>query len=119
MAEIKLKGMEFFAYHGCFKEEQLIGNRFLVDVSFEYKTTQAEQTDELSDTIDYQAVYNVVKNQMNIKSKLLEHVGGRIIKALKEKFQGITHLSVRVCKCNPPLGGKIDRVCVEVRNEEV
>ncbi|OQA00720.1 MAG: Dihydroneopterin aldolase [Bacteroidetes bacterium ADurb.Bin408] len=116
MAVIELKGMEFFAYHGCFSEEQIIGNRFMVDVSFECNTIKAEQTDALAGTVDYQEVYKVVKSQMEIKSKLLEHVGRRISDAIKNSFPEIRLLSVKVCKCHPPLGGKIDMVLVEIKD---
>lgn len=104
--------MEFFAYHGCFSEEQIIGSRFIVDVSFECDVKEAAKSDNLSKTIDYQEVYNTINEVMQIKSKLLEHVGQRIIDAVKERFPIIKEIKVKVSKCNPPIGGKVEKVSV-------
>ncbi len=88
MSLITIEGMEFFAYHGCFKEEQIIGTKFFVDLYIEANTIEAEETDKLSKTINYQTVYLLVKKEMEIKSKLLEHVGRRILKAHRTQYQG-------------------------------
>ncbi|MCD4772042.1 MAG: dihydroneopterin aldolase, partial [Bacteroidales bacterium] len=74
MSQISLNGMKFFAYHGCFEEEQVIGTNFIVDLEIETDTSKSEETDELSDTINYQEVYLLVKKEMEQNSKLLEHV---------------------------------------------
>jgi len=110
MSLITIKGMEFFAYHGCFKEEQIIGTKFLVDLYIEADTIEAEETDKLTKTINYQIVYLLVKKEMAIKSKLLEHVGRRILKAVKKEFPKINSIKVNISKMNPPLGGKINSV---------
>ena len=118
MAIIQLEGMEFYAYHGCFAEEQIIGNKFIIDVSFECDAQEAENSDNLSNTIDYQDVYNSIRAVMQIKSKLLEHVGRRIINAMKERFPVIKNISVKVSKCNPPIGGKVEKVSVVIGSTE-
>ena len=110
MSVISIEGMEFFAYHGCFKEEQIIGTKFIVDLYIESNTIEAEKTDDLSKTINYQSAYLIVKNEMKIKSKLLEHVGRRILSSLKQEFKGIETATVKISKMNPPLGGKIKNV---------
>jgi len=117
MALIKLEGMAFYAYHGCFSEEQIIGNKFVVDVTFECETAEAEKHDILSNTVDYQEVYNVIRNEMGIKSKLLEHVGRRIVTAIEKDFPSIKNIRVKISKCHPPIGGKVDRVSVEVGSD--
>ncbi|MFO7722322.1 MAG: dihydroneopterin aldolase [Bacteroidales bacterium] len=112
MGVIRIKGMDFYSFHGHFAEEQLIGTHFSVDLSVETDTTKAEQSDHLSDTLDYQALYKVVKSEMGKDSKLLEHVARRIIVAVKEHFPAITRVYVTVAKLNPPLGGKMESVSV-------
>ena len=114
MGKIFLENMEFYAYHGCFAEEQIIGNRFLVDVVADADTSEAEATDVLSTTVNYQEIYTIVKNEMAITSKLMEHIASRIGIAVKKRFPEITHLSVKVSKMNPPLGGKLDKVSVQI-----
>ncbi|MFW5725979.1 MAG: dihydroneopterin aldolase, partial [Bacteroidota bacterium] len=79
MSKILLENMEFFAYHGCFREEQIIGNQFVVNMEIETDTQKAQQSDKLSDALNYQEVYNTVREQVDIKSHLLEHVGRRIL----------------------------------------
>ncbi len=110
MSHIKLEGMEFFAYHGCFKEEQVIGTKFIVDLNIEADVEQAALKDDLHLAIDYLTVYQLVKKQMEIRSKLLENVGKRILDELYKQFPTIIHAEVKVSKMNPPLGGKLKSV---------
>lgn len=112
MGKIILEDMEFFAYHGCFREEQIIGNPFIVHIELDIDTKEAETSDQLHDTMNYQTVYNLVSAEMKQKSHLLEHVCRRIIDAIKEAFPRIQHISVKVSKMNPPMGGKMK--CVSV-----
>ncbi len=114
MSIISIEGMEFFAYHGCFKEEQVIGTKFHCDLFLEVDTTKAEQTDNLNDTVNYQEVYQVLKAEMAVKSKLLEHVGRRILEKVKAQFPQVEHARLKIRKLNPPLGGKMDFVSIEL-----
>ncbi len=109
--------MEFYAYHGCFKEEQIIGTRFLVDLYLETDTKKAEKTDELADTVNYQEVYLLVKTEMEIKSKLLEHVGKRILDAIIKNFPEVGFAKLKISKMNPPLGGKMQNVSLTMCTE--
>ncbi len=117
MSWIAVEGMEFHAYHGCFKEEQVIGTRFEVNLWFEYDTSAAENSDDLSDTIDYQAVYQLVKKEMGQSSHLLEHVGRRILNAFHSTYPQVKRSKVKISKLNPPLGGKMHSVSVTIENE--
>ena len=112
MATIALEGMEFHAYHGCFAEEQVTGNTFYVDIYFDTDTSMAEDTDDLNETVNYAEVYEIIKSQMELKSKLLEHVGKRIIDAITKRFPEVETIELKVSKMNPPIGGKVDNVSV-------
>jgi dihydroneopterin aldolase len=118
MALIKIEGMEFFAYHGCFTEESIIGTRFIVDIELSVDTSQAQSSDNLHHTVNYLSVYQTIKEQMEIRSNLLENVAHRIIDAVKHRFPLVTEANVKVSKLNPPLGGKIDRVSVTINSED-
>lgn len=109
---IEIENMEFYAFHGHFREEQVVGNRFLVNVQIEANTEKAQQSDELADTINYVQVYEIIKEQMEIKSKLLENLAERIISAIKNSFPEISSIRLKISKMNPPVGGKMD--CVSV-----
>ena len=110
MGLIQIEGMEFFAYHGCFSEEQVIGNKFIVDIGFEVESSKAEITDDLSETVNYQTVYKLIKSEIENNSYLLEHLAKRIVDSVISNFGQIDTLTVRVSKMNPPLGGKIEKV---------
>jgi len=114
MGLIQIEGMEFFAYHGCFKEERVIGTRFIVDLSIETDTVEAETTDDLKKTVNYQSVYKLFKAEMEIKSHLLEHVARRIILSVKMHHPEAGNIKVKVVKLNPALsdGGKVRQVSV-------
>jgi dihydroneopterin aldolase len=112
MGLIQIEGMEFYSFHGHFKEEQIVGNRFIVDITIEADMEKAAESDNLRDAVNYQRVYEVVKLQMDRKSHLLEHIAGRILEALFTEIQGIKKANVKVSKMNPSMGGKINSVSV-------
>lgn len=104
---IAILGIECYAYHGCLPEEAVIGNRYLVDVCIQANVSRSLDTDNLEDTIDYVLVNRIVKEEMAIRSNLIEHVAGRILKNLREKLPFYENLEVKVTKFNPPVNGNI------------
>ena len=114
MSRITLEKMFFYAHHGCFAEEQAIGTRFRVEVSYETDTSRAQQTDCITDTVSYLDVYQTVRREMLKPSHLLEHVGDRIGTALLEEYAAIDSVRVTVSKLAPPLGGELEAVSVEI-----
>ncbi len=119
MATIALNNMEFYAFHGCYAEEQLVGNYFQVDLTLDVDCSLAAQTDNIEDTVSYLEVYQEVKREMMITSKLLEHVCQRIITALEKKFPAIRQIEICVAKNNPPLGGKIGSSSVTMSSQRL
>lgn len=107
MNRIELKDMEFFSRHGCFEEERIIGNRFVVNLCVEGDFSSAASSDDLADAVNYQALYDIVKEQMEIPSNLLENVAKRICGKIKEAFPALSLVRVTIDKINPPLGGKL------------
>lgn len=107
MSTIAVEGMEFYAYHGCFPEERIIGTHFLVDVYLEADTSQAETSDDLQKTLNYQEVFALVKAEMDQPSALIETVARRIIDRLMKDFPAATGARVKLAKLNPALGGKV------------
>ncbi|MFQ5334654.1 MAG: dihydroneopterin aldolase, partial [Flavobacteriales bacterium] len=102
MGLIILEGMVFFAHHGYYHEEQERGSKFIVDISITSDLSDAVASDDLNKALNYEEIYQLVENEMAEKSKLLEHIGGRIIKSLKERFAQIESVQVKVSKINPP-----------------
>lgn len=112
MGIVELEGMHFYAYHGHFEAERIVGNEFLVDVSLETDCLKAAASDNLEDALNYQAVYDIVKQVMHEKSHLLEHVAGRILDTLFTEFSSIQKAKVKISKLNPPMGGQIEKASV-------
>jgi 7,8-dihydroneopterin aldolase/epimerase/oxygenase len=112
MGVIQIENMEFYSFHGHFKEERIVGNKFLVNLSIETDMKAPAESDNLRDAVNYQRVYEIVKQQMEMKSHLLEHIAGRILDAIYSELNGITKATVKVSKMNPPMGGKIGSVSV-------
>ena len=106
--------MEFYAFHGHYREEQIVGNRFLVDLEIETDMERAGQTDRLEDATDYQVAFRTVKTEMDKKSYLLENIATRILDSLYANLPGIRKATVRIRKMNPPLGGNIGSVGVTI-----
>ena len=102
---LELEGMEFRAHHGCLERERLAGNDFVVDFRGEMDMSAAAESDRLEDAVNYALIYDVVAEEMAKPSDLLEHVAGRIVKALETRFPEFTSFSVRVSKRRPPVAG--------------
>ena len=112
MGHIQFEGMEFYAFHGCHKEERIVGGRFLVDLTIETSLEKPAETDNLDDALNYQKAYQVVKEQMAIHSNLLENLAKRILEKLYDSFSGIQKANLKITKMNPPVGGKVEKVSV-------
>lgn len=106
--KVELKGMRFKAYHGCLDEERRLGNEFVVDLCGEYDMDAAAHSDDVGDAVDYSEMYRVVREEMEIPSKLLENVAFRIKSRLQKEFPALTSICVSVAKKNPPVEGTVD-----------
>ena len=114
-SNIRLDSMRFYAYHGVMEQEQRVGGYYLVSLTIETDLTKAICTDDVSDTVSYAELFELVKNEMAIPSKLLEHVAGRIGQRTLEQFDKIMSLTIRVTKENPPMGANCKGASVEIK----
>ncbi|MCG8307463.1 MAG: dihydroneopterin aldolase [Cytophagales bacterium] len=112
MGKITLEGLEFFAFHGYYDEEQRIGNKYGVDITIESSLDKAGADDRLSETIDYEDLYKIIREEMGKPSRLLENIGGRIMDAVFTNFPLITFIEISISKFNPPIGGICKRAVV-------
>ena len=117
MGLIQIEGMEFYSFHGHYKEERIVGNKFIVDLTIETDMQKPAESDNLKDAVNYQQAYLIVKQEMEKKSYLLEHIAGRILDALYTQMEGIIKATIKVSKMNPPMGGKIASVSVVLSRE--
>ena len=110
--KILIEGIECYSFHGCMEEESKIGGRYRVDVLFDIDVEKAVVSDNLADTVDYVTVNKIVKEQMAIPSKLIEHAGGRILKKLSEAIPGKKTIELKIIKFNPPVNGYMQKAIV-------
>ena len=107
---IKIEGMEFRAAHGCYETEQRVGGNFVVDVALDIDDDGAVEADDISRTVNYVEVYEIIRRQMAEPSKIIENVAHRIAKTIYAHFAQIVRVEVSVAKLAPPIAGKIARV---------
>jgi dihydroneopterin aldolase len=112
MGIIKVNNIKLYAYHGCLDEEAKIGSEYRVDVEVKADLKKSSKTDELSDTVDYVHLNHIVKEEMAIRSKLLEEVAQRILNRFFNELKMMKKATVSVSKINPPIGGNVEEVVI-------
>lgn len=113
-SKIYLRNVRFHAFHGVLPQEGIVGNDYLVNLLLDYDFSSAMKTDDLQGTLNYAEVYQKVREEMAVPSKLLEHVAGRIAHRLFSDFPEIQKLQLSITKVNPPMGADSDGAGVEV-----
>ena len=116
MGLITVEGIRVFAYHGHLPEEAVLGGHFIVNVWVEADTVEVEKTDDLNHTVDYVKIIEIVKEQMAIRSNMIEHPAKRIVDAILplHKVQKVT---VEVEKIQPPIDASFDKISLTIEGK--
>ena len=114
MGTIKLKNIRTYSYHGCLIEEGKIGSDYSVDLEVKTNLNKSSLSDDLKDTVDYVLLNQIVVEEMAIRSNLLEHVAQRIIQRVFKEVTTISSVKLGVSKLNPPIGGDVEAVTIEM-----
>jgi len=114
MGTIKLQNIRTFSFHGCLMEEAKIGSDYRVDLEIKTDLRKSSLTDELKDTVDYVLLNQIVVEEMDIRAKLLEHVAHRIITRIFKEIPSVSRIVLAVSKLNPPIGGDVEAVTIEM-----
>jgi 7,8-dihydroneopterin aldolase/epimerase/oxygenase len=114
MGTIKLKNIRTYSYHGCLIEEGKIGSDYSVDLEVKTNLKQSSMSDDLKDTVDYVLLNSIVVEEMAIRSNLLEHVAQRIITRVFKESKAVSAIKLGVSKINPPIGGDVEAVTIEM-----
>ena len=115
MGKVILKDIRVYAFHGCMEEEELIGSDYIVNLEVETDMHQPAYSDFLEDAVDYVLLNAIVKEEMLIRSRLLEHIAQRIIDRILKQFPMVKNVEVKVAKQNPPIGRDVKEVCVCIK----
>ena len=117
LGKIRVTDIKVYAYHGCLEEEAKIGSDYLVQVTVDADLTTSTQSDDLIDTVDYVHINAIVTEEMGIRSKLLEHVAQRILNRIFREIPLVDSADVSVSKMNPPIGGDVKMVTIELHQK--
>lgn len=112
MQKLIIEDIHCYAYHGCLKEETKIGGNFSVTVEMDLDLMKARTCDDLKETADYVLVHNIVRAEMAIPSKLIEHAAHRILIRLQKELPGVKKFILKVKKHNPPVNGQVGSATV-------
>ncbi len=114
MHKISVKDISCFSYHGCMKEESIVGSNYLIDITLITDFKEASANDDLTKTIDYVDVNAIVKQEMAIPSKLIEHAGQRIVNRCKTELMSVQLVQLEIKKLNPPINGNVGYVSITI-----
>lgn len=114
MSKIYLEEVKIYAYHGVLPEENIIGTYYILNAEIHTDLWKAAESDNLNDTISYADINEIIHQEMAVKSKLLEHVAGRIISKIHEKFQEISYIRLKITKTSPPMKGEMKGASIEL-----
>ena len=117
MGKIQVNNIKLYANHGCLNEEAMIGSWYRVDIEVNVDLTKSSISDDLEDTVDYVQLNHIVKEEMVIRSKLLEEVANRILDRSFLELKMIKSATVSVAKLNPPIGGNVQEVVIILTKE--
>lgn len=117
-ATINIRGMKFYAYHGCFEKEKIVGTPFQVNARMEYDATLPTQSDNIEDALNYQKAYNLIAEEMKVTANILEYVVERILDRLFLEFPQLLYAEVEVQKLAPPMNGEIESVGVTLQRSK-
>ena len=114
MSKIYLEDVKIYAYHGVLPEENVIGTYYILNLEIHTDLWKAAESDDLNDTISYADINEIIHEEMKISSKLLEHVAGRIITKIGEKFSQISYIKLKITKTSPPMKGEMKGASIEL-----
>lgn len=112
---ITLNRLRYYAYHGVGAQENRVGNEYTVSLRLKTDISRAAETDDVGDTVNYAEVYETVRQEMDIPSRLIEHLCGRIVRSLFRHFPMIEEIEISLTKRNPPMGADIDTAGVTMK----
>jgi 7,8-dihydroneopterin aldolase/epimerase/oxygenase len=110
---IHLNDVKFYAYHGVYSQEKIIGNWFIVNLQVDY-TIKPHKNIELIDTINYEKLFDIVNNKMQIATQLLENICIDIVDTIFANFNSVTQINITIAKQNPPIEGFVGNVAVQL-----
>ncbi len=118
MDKIHINGIKTYAYHGAIQEERVLGQYFITDLVLHVDLTNASKTDDLSETVHYGEVYNLVEEIVKGEPvSLIERLAGKINAELFDRYDKIIEVETTITKPNPPIDGNYDSVAITLQGK--
>jgi len=112
MGKIILENIRIYSNHGCLDEEALIGSDYVVDLEIKTDLSKSTKSDSLNDTVDYVHLNRIVKEEVSVRSKLLETVAQRVLDRIGSEISQVESAVIKLSKMNPPIGGNVEKVSI-------
>lgn len=119
MGIIRVSNIRIYSNHGCLQEEAKIGSHYRVDVEVKADLNKSAKSDKLADTVDYVHINKIVEEEVLQRSELLEHVVDRVLDRLFKEILMIEEATVALSKLNPPIGGDVEAVTIEMTKKRI
>lgn len=103
--QVALTDARFYAYHGYYAEEQVLGNEFTVDIHVAFDRKGDAASEDLGHTVNYEQLYRIAEAAMQHPRKLLETVVETMLEQVKDEFPFLSDIEVAITKHHPPFGG--------------
>lgn len=117
MGIVRVTNSKIYAYHGCLVEESKIGSEYRVDLTVKADLQSSAKSDNLQETVDYVHLNKIIREEMAIRSALLEHVAQRILDRVMIEISIVEEAIIEVSKINPPIGGNVEMVTIEMTSK--
>jgi dihydroneopterin aldolase len=112
---IEIKGIKSFGYHGVFESENIEGQDFFVDVSLELDLSRASVSDDVTDTVNYAEITDlVVEEIVGERVALIEKLAGRIAARIKSSYSQVSKVTVTVHKPQAPVAAQVKDISVTI-----
>ena len=112
-ATIRIVNVHFYSYIGALPEEQVLGNRYIVNLTATYDATKAVASDDVADAVSYADLYDVIADKVgHSRDNLLEYVAGQILTEILDKYQLVDSCEITIQKAIPPIAGVIEAASV-------
>jgi dihydroneopterin aldolase len=112
---IEVKGIKSFGYHGVFESENIEGQDFFVDVSLELDLSRASVSDDVTDTVNYAEITDlVVEEIVGERVALIEKLAGRIAARIKSSYSQVSKVTVTVHKPQAPVAAQVKDISVTI-----
>lgn len=111
--KVALQGIRFFAYHGFYPQEQILGCSFLVDIDTETEVF-GSGNDDINHTVNYERLFKIAKDEMEVPRKLIETVAHGILDRIRHEFLVVKTIRISIRKMHPPLAGQVENSLIEL-----